>query len=318
MQSGLRSVRLRIPYRLHLGFYRYRDLPYLFGSTGVAVGEPYLMMKVSAGIEDKPSIKAPTTESERIVSEVLKALDVKRGVSVEIEGFLKHHVGLGSRTKLVMGLLKSLKILGCVEGKTPVDYLARKLGVGRVSGIGIYTFLHGGFVVDTGVFQSNGTLKYPELLLRLRPPRWRALIVVPEGIKGFHEKEEERILSDVEPHKNQAELYALLTHLITSVRLGDFQLFSKSLSRIQLFAGQYFSKYQGGMYSSEASSLIAETLSKSGVTALGQSSWGPAVYGFVEGWKKAEKIVRVLSELSTSLKLSFWVAEISGRGYYVL
>lgn len=318
MQSNLRSVRLKIPYRLHLGFYRYRDPPYLFGSTGVAVGEPYLVMKVSVGVEEKHSIKAPTTESESIVSEVLRTLDIKRGVSVEVEGFLRHHVGLGSRTKLVMGLLKSLKILGCVEEKTPLDYLAKKLGVGRVSGIGIYTFLYGGFVVDTGVFQGDETIRYPELLLRLRPPGWRTLIVVPEGIKGLQEKEEERVLSYVEPHNNQAELYTLLTHLVTSVRLGDFQLFSKSLSRIQLLAGQYFSRYQGGIYSSEASSLIAERLSKNNVTALGQSSWGPAVYGFVESWRKAEKIARELNELSTSLKLSFWITEISGRGYYVL
>jgi len=47
MQDNSRSVRLRIPYRLHLGFYRYKDLPYLFGSTGIAVKEPYIIMKVS-------------------------------------------------------------------------------------------------------------------------------------------------------------------------------------------------------------------------------------------------------------------------------
>ncbi|MEM0244559.1 MAG: hypothetical protein QXV93_01350 [Zestosphaera sp.] len=318
MQDRLRSVKLRIPYRLHLGFYRYRDLPYFFGSTGVAVKEPYLVMKVSKDVESSPSIKTPTTESENIVLEVLRTLNIERGVSIEINGFLKHHVGLGSKTKLVMGLLKSLKILGCIEEKTSLDHLAKKLGVGRVSGIGIYTFLHGGFVADTGVFRGNGIIKYPELLLRLRPPRWRVLIVVPEGVRGFHEKEEENVLSSIEPHENQAELYALLTHLITSVRLNDFQLFSKALSKIQLFAGQYFSKYQGGIYSSEASSLIAETLSKNGVTALGQSSWGPSIYGFVESWRKAEEVAKVLNDLSTSLKLSFWMTEVSGRGYYIL
>ena len=317
MQDRIRSVRLRVPYRLHLGFYRYRDPPYLFGSTGVAIREPYLIMRISR-TEGELSIKTPTVESEKIVSEVLRVLNIEDGISVEISGFLKHHVGLGSRTKLVMGLLKSLKVLGYLSDKILIDRLAKKLGVGRNSGIGTYTFLYGGFVVDTGVFQGNGIINYPELLLRLRPPGWKVIIVVPEGIRGFQEKEEEHVLSSIEPHKNQPELYTLLTYLITSVRLGDFELFSKALSRIQLLAGQYFSKYQGGIYSSEESSLIAETLSKNGVIALGQSSWGPAIYGFVKNSRKAKRIVNVLSELSSSLKLNFWITEVSGKGYYVL
>lgn len=317
MEDRVLSVILRIPYRLHLGFYRYRDLPYLFGSTGVAVREPYLVMRVSK-VGGGLSLRTPTTESKEVISEVLRVLNIREGISVEIEGLLKHHVGLGSRTKLVMGLLKSLKVLGYISGSTPIEYLARKLGVGRISGIGVYTFLYGGFVVDTGVFRGNNVVNYPELLLRLRPPRWRVLIALPEGIRGFHEKEEERVLSDIEPHKNQKELYALLTHLITSVRLGDFRLFSEALSRIQLLAGQYFSKYQGGIYSSEESSLIAETLSKSGVTALGQSSWGPVVYGFIENSRKVRRIIKVFNELSSSLKLSFWVTEISGKGHHII
>ena len=317
MEDRVLSVRLRIPYRLHLGFYRYRDLPYLFGSTGVSVREPYLVMKVSR-VEGELSLKTPTTESREIISEALRILNIREGVSVEVEGFLKHHVGLGSRTKLVMGLLKSLKVLGYVDENTPIEYLARMLGVGRISGIGTYTFLHGGFVVDTGVFRGNRVVSYPELLLRLRPPKWRVLIALPEGTRGFHEKEEESVLSDIEPHKNQRELYALLTHLITSVRLSDFRLFSKALSRIQLLAGQYFSKYQGGIYSSEESSFIAETLSKSGVTALGQSSWGPVVYGFIENSRKVREIIKVFNELSSSLKLSFWITEVSGKGYHII
>jgi beta-ribofuranosylaminobenzene 5'-phosphate synthase len=317
MQDNSRSVRLRIPYRLHLGFYRYRDLPYLFGSTGVAVREPYLIMRVSR-TEGGLTLRTPTAESEKIIAGTLRELNIEEGLSVEISGFLRHHVGLGSRTKLVMGLLKSLKTLGYVRENNPIDHLAKKLGVGRVSGIGIYTFLYGGFIADTGVFRGNGILKYPELLVRLRPPKWKVLIVVPEGVRGFHEREEEPALSSVEPHENQAELYTLFTHLITSVRVGDFRLFSKALSRIQLLAGQYFSKYQGGIYSSEESSIIAETLSKNGVAALGQSSWGPAIYGFVEDGRRIERVIKALNELSKSLNLRFWLTEVSGRGHYIL
>lgn len=311
------ATRLKVPYRLHLGFYRYNDPPYLFGSTGVVVREPYFIIDVER-TSGPVVVDAPTEESREAILSALSRLGVGEGLKVSVGGLVKHHVGLGSRTKLVTSLLKALTVVGRLDRRTRIDALARELGVGRVSGVGIHTFLKGGFVVDTGILKNGNTLKYPELLLRLRPPTWSVVIAIPEGVVGMREKEEEPILRNVEPHKSQKELYELLISITTAVRLDNFKLFSKALSRIQLLAGQYFSRYQGGIYSSEESALIAEALVKSGVEAVGQSSWGPTVYGFVESRKRVEKAAAALDSLRDSLKLRYWVTRVTGRGHEIL
>ncbi|MEM2020724.1 MAG: hypothetical protein QXP80_00660 [Zestosphaera sp.] len=310
------AVELRIPYRLHLGFYRYNDPPYLFGSTGVAVSEPYFTIKAER-VEGPIIVNTPTEESREVITETLIKLGIKEGVRVSVEGLVKHHVGLGSRTKLVIGVLKALRELKCLRPGAPIKETANALGLGRVSGIGIYTFLMGGFVVDTGVAVEGEVVKHPELLLRLKPPSWSIVIAVPEGVAGLHGRVEESILNNAEPHQKQEELYRLLANLITAVRFNHFKPFSEALSKIQVLAGQYFSKYQGGMYSSEESCLIAEALRKSGVEAIGQSSWGPTIYCFTEDRRKAIKSVNVLKDLRSSLRLNFWVTRVSGRGHYV-
>ncbi len=310
------AVKLRIPYRLHLGFYRYNDPPYLFGSTGVALREPYFTMKAER-VEGPVLVNTPTEESREVIKETLIKLGVREGVRVSVEGLVKHHVGLGSRTKLVMGLLKALSELKLLRPGAPLKETANMLGLGRVSGIGICTFLMGGFLVDTGVIVDGEVVRYPEPLLRLKPPSWSIVIAVPEGVAGLHGRVEESILSNVEPHQRQEELYRLLANLIIAVRLNHFKSFSEALSKMQMLAGQYFSKYQGGVYSSEESYLIAETLRKSGVEAIGQSSWGPTIYCFTEDGRKASKSVNVLKDLRSSLRLNFWVTRVSGRGYYI-
>ncbi|MEM0038436.1 MAG: hypothetical protein QXX81_07795 [Zestosphaera sp.] len=311
---AMRAVRLKVPYRLHLGFYRYSDPPHSFGSTGIVVREPYFIMSVER-VSGPTVIETPTEESRDLILNTLFRMGVRNGLKVSVEGLVKHHVGLGSRTKLVMSLLKALTVVGCLGPGTRIDAVARGLGVGRVSGVGIHTFLKGGFVVDTGVVKLGNALRYPELLLRLRPPPWSVLVAIPEGITGLREKDEEPILSNVEPHRNQKELYELLIHLTTAVRLSNFGVFSKALSRIQLLAGQYFSRHQGGVYSSEESALIAETLRRSGVEAVGQSSWGPTVYGFVEDGRKAARATAALEGLRASLRLDYWVTKTSVRGF---
>lgn len=311
------TARLRVPYRLHLGFYRYNDPPHLFGSTGVVVREPYFIIDVKR-TPHPIVVETPTEESRDVILDALSRLGVREGLKVSVEGLVKHHVGLGSRTKLVVSVLKALTLVGCLDCRARIDVLARELGVGRVSGVGIHTFLKGGFVIDTGVLKNGNTLKYPELLLRLKPPQWIVIVAIPEGVTGMREKDEEPILKNVGPHENQKELYELLINITTAVRLNNFKLFSKALSRIQLLAGQYFSVHQGGIYSSEESALIAETLVKNGVEAVGQSSWGPTVYGFVESRKKAEKAAAALDSLKDSLKLHYWVTRVAGRGHVLL
>jgi len=311
-----RGVAVIAGYRVHLGFYRFYDPPYVYGSLGVSLSNPKLIINVSLKEHSGIQVSAPTEESRGLIQWVLASLNIS-GVSVTLSGYVEHHVGLGSRTRIIMALLKALEVLGMIN--EPVDVLARRLGVGSVSAVGMYSFLNGGFVADTGRLVSSG--EGPDLLLSLNVPReWRVVLCIPQGRRGLSEKDEEPILSKVRPHPKQDMLYALFTKLITAIPLRDYRSFAKALTKLQVLTGEYFSKYQGGIFCCDESKELARMLERSGALGVGQSSWGPAVYGFVDSAKKARHIASEIIKLSNEvgIRTNVMITSIPAHGHQII
>ncbi len=316
--SGLTRVEVIAGYRIHLGFYRFLDPPYAYGGLGVALEEPWVSVSVSLSDLDHCLVRAPTEESRRVIAEVLNALGVS-GVNVDVSGFVRHHVGLGSRTRLVASLCRALVELGLVKGK--VEGLVKRVSGYGVSSVGLYTFLNGGLVADTGV--RVGLREPPSLLLRLRfPTKWVAIVCVPTGIRGFNEVEEAPILTkSLRKHPKQGELYSAFIKLVNAILYEDFTTFSRSLKRLQLLTGEYFSEFQGGIFRSGVSEDIVNILNAEGVEGVGQSSWGPTIYGFVEdpvkGAETAGRVAERLDELG--IRADVFVSRIPPlKGYQIL
>ena len=64
--------------------------------------------------------------------------------------------------------------------------------------------------------------------------------------------------------------------------------FGQAVTDIQKHVGDYFAPAQGGQYASAQGSEIANFLSSLGVTGIGQSSWGPTIYGFIKKENQVE------------------------------
>lgn len=311
-----KEVIITAGYRVHLGFYRFYDPPYVYGSLGVSLSNPKLTIIVSLKEHSSTQVSAPTEESRSLIQRVLTSLNIN-GVSVTLSGYVEHHVGLGSKTRITMALLRALEALGIIN--EPVDALARRFGIGSVSAVGMYTFLKGGFVADTGKLVSSG--EGPNLLLSLNVPRgWHVVLCIPQGRRGLSEKEEEPILSEVRPHPKQDVLYALFTRLITAVPLGDYYSFAEALTKLQVLTGEYFSEYQGGIFCCDESKELARMLGKSGALGVGQSSWGPAVYGFVNSAEKAKHIASEITKLSdeVGIRTNVMISDIPARGHQII
>jgi len=302
-------------YRAHLGFYRFYDPPYLYGSLGVSLSNPKLVLRVSLGAHSSIKIRTPTEESRSWIRHILTSLGIK-GVDVVLSGYVKHHVGLGSRTRITMALLRALKSLGVINEL--LDRLPRRFNVGSVSAVGMYSFLNGGFVADTGKLLSSG--EGPNLLLALNVPRdWHIILCIPQDKRGLSETEEEPILSKVKPHPKQDVLYALFTRLVTAISLRDYYSFARALTKLQVLTGEYFSKYQGGIYCCDESKELVNIMEKMGVLGVGQSSWGPAVYGFVNGSGRANHVASEIARLinETGIRAEVMVSTISTQGHHI-
>ncbi len=312
--SNVTTVEVMSGYRIHLGFYRFLDPPYIYGSLGIAIDEPTVrLILVSNPNTGRLTINASTEEARTIVKHVLDSLDINLRGKIIIDGFLRHHVGLGTRTRLSLMLLEALRALHALNPDI-FPYL-RKLNIGNFSAVGIYTFLYGGLVVDSGVVEAFKDI--PDLLIRLDFPKdWKIVLALPEGVSGLTEVEERPAMSKPEHHPEQKILYGSLLSLIHSIKKKDFTLFTNSVERIQQLTGKYFSKYQGDIYCCEVSKLLAEKLKNLGAGGVGQSSWGPLIYGFIDNRLLADKVIKELRKYMDELGIEgeAWVTQVRNQG----
>jgi predicted sugar kinase len=85
----------------------------------------------------------------------------------------------------------------------------------------------------------------------------------------------------------------LLTALLPALVAADIEEFGTALTRIQREVGSLFADQQGGIYHPRAAPAV-EALLALGVPGVGQSSWGPAVYGVVDTPERAAAVAEAL------------------------
>lgn len=313
--------------RLHLGFYNFYEDGIAYGGLGVAIELPIVRVKIFKA--DRLTVLNRTDiDVSDIVDNIVKRLNVNE-FGVEILKAIPRHVGLGSTTQTALSIGYGVsKLFGF---NYSVRELAYRLGRGRDSGIGIAVFESGGFVVDSGRWVGQGIVEpprsvndLPQPIFRFKIPRnWYFLVFIPKGLKGFDERSERKAMDTPTslPSDIQKELYKLvILHIIPSILRKDIEVFGKAITKLQLIVGEYFSKYQGGIFCCKESEFIVNTMTRYGVAGVGQSSWGPTVYGVVKGREKALRILsKVLRDInSKGYDVEYYVVKARNRGAQVL
>jgi beta-RFAP synthase len=100
--------------------------------------------------------------------------------------------------------------------------------------------------------------------------------------------------------KSSGEICRLiLMKMLPALEERDIEAFGNSLTRIQRLVGESFSAIQGGTFSNPAGASCIRLMLREGAHGAGQSSWGPTVYGLVQGVEAAEvlreKVKRFIS-----------------------
>jgi len=307
MNNQINCVFVESSARLHLGFYNFFTDGVAYGGLGLAIEKPKIVARVCKSDEPRVVNRTGVDVSDAI-SHVLSRLGIKN-VFVEILEAIPRHVGLGSTTQTMLSIGYAVsKLFGFGYG---VEELAVLLGRGRDSGIGIATFKLGGFIVDSGRRVGEGPVEKPASVLDLPKPifrcdfprNWSIIVFIPKGRRGFDEKSERKAMDYPQPLPKdiQFELYKLvLLHIIPSIMNSDINTFGKALTKLQIVVGEYFSKYQGGVFCCEESEHIVNAMLKHGAKGVGQSSWGPTVYGIVEDYSKAVEIASKVASDATA------------------
>jgi beta-RFAP synthase len=191
------------------------------------------------------------------------------------------HAGLGSGTQLGMAVARALA-LAAGRPELPAELLARFVGRGLRSGLGVHGFAHGGFLVDAGQ-KTEGTLA--PLAARADVPRdWRVILLLPTAGSDWHGGREQQAfdrLSVAAPALTERLCRLVLLSLLPALAEADLEAFGEALFEFNVLAGEFFAPLQGGTYASPQVAERIAFLRREGVRGAGQSSWGPSVFAVV-------------------------------------
>ncbi len=276
------AVFVEAPARLHFGVLDLRGTRgRWFGGIGAAAPAPTLLISASHA----PVLTVTGEDAARAQEYAARFLahhGVAKGARIQVHRALPSHVGLGSGTQLALAVARALAELHALDTAAPS--LARIVGRARRSAIGTWTFAGGGLVVEGG--RRLGQDELAPLLARLPfPASWRCVVAVPDAAPGVSGPAEAKAFADLpSPPEGDVErvAYLVLMSLMPALVEGDIAGFGAALSEIQERTGRWFASAQGGTFAPGAEDLVRR-LTEWGASGVGQSSWGPAVYGLVDG-----------------------------------
>jgi beta-ribofuranosylaminobenzene 5'-phosphate synthase len=283
------TVTVRAASRLHFGLLNIPVLGQIaeraYGGLGLMIDRPGLI--VSAAESCAWSFQGSLAERAKSFAE---RIGHPTPLAIVADG-PPEHVGLGVGTALGMAVAAALTNL---KGEMiPTANLAKLCGRGERSGIGVHGFLKGGLVVDHGKHAGQSLSMCQSVSL---PNSWRVVLVQPRVTSNWHGEAEraafarERSLEDTQ--RTTARLTALLDgDILSALERNDFPSFATAIGIFNRIAGEPFAGDQGGEYSNCVIEEWIDRLHCLGLYGVGQSSWGPTVFAFVETHDQAEWLV---------------------------
>jgi beta-ribofuranosylaminobenzene 5'-phosphate synthase len=275
--------------RLHFGFLDPSGRgPRPFGSFGLSLDRPRTRLTLERARTF--AVRGPESErATRYLRAIAASCGVGRAYAIDIEEAIPAHAGLGSGTQLALALGSAFAALEGLD-LTPQE-IASRLGRGARSGIGVATFEVGGAVLDSG--PGEGVV--PQLVSRAPfPEAWRVLLIFDphtKGLDGASEVAAFETLPDFSEIKTAELRERIMQRALPALTAGDFATFCTEVEFLQDCMGAYFSPLQGGPYTSPRVAGALNWLRAEGISGLGQSSWGPTGFTFVETQEHGEVLL---------------------------
>ena len=292
----MRAITVSAPARLHLGFVDLNgSLGRKYGSIGLAVDQPATTLTVRPAPEFRAS-GAEAERAEKALRRFAGLFAADNTYEVDVQSAIPAHAGLGSGTQLALAIGAAvLKLSGSEASASMLGEVVER----------------GGFIVDGG----RGTSGHPPpTVVRLDfPADWRAILVLDPRDIGVHGEKETaafRALPEF-PDALAGHLCRLtLMRLLPGIVEKDIDCFGAALSEIQTIVGNHFSAAQGGApWSSPAVGHMVRRLGEAGATGLGQSSWGPTGFAFVDNEAAAHRLYSSLVEEAKATGLDLKIVQ---------
>jgi beta-ribofuranosylaminobenzene 5'-phosphate synthase len=287
-------IRVRTGSRLHFGLFSLPSEiagPWLnqegqptiprrkFGGVGLMIDKAGIDLSVE--IAREWSASGPLSQRALQFGQTYcKATGIRECFSIRVQRAVSEHAGLGTGTQLGLAVARALAEYTEQPARDAVS-LARQVGRGLRSGIGVHGFQEGGFLVDGGN-ASDGT-PAPLLIRNLFPMDWRVLLITPHDAPGIHGSRELDAFAELgqRPTNDRATeslCRLLLLGMLPALIERDLTVFGEALYDYNRRSGELFKSAQAGIYSHDRVERVVKRIRAAGIRGVGQSSWGPTVF----------------------------------------
>lgn len=310
-------IYVEAPARLHLGFLDLEGgLGRRFGSVGLTL-DGISTKLIARPADELKVIGDPSGRVQKYVEKFIAFKGISNCFEIEVVDQILDHSGLGSGTQIAIAVgtaISRLFELECTSSEIAV--LSNR---GARSGIGIGAFDRGGFLVDAG---RNADSKVPPIISRIEfPSNWRVILTFDLAHRGLHGQDEDTSFATLPAFTSQTaeQLCRLvLMQILPAVSEQKIEVFNQGIYELQKCIGEYFASAQGGRYTSPAVAEANHYLESLGVKGVGQSSWGPTGFAFVDSETNAHIMLRKLqSKFEHNKDLNFKIVSARNTGAVV-
>lgn len=297
---------IKSPSRLHLGLIDMNgSYGRLDGGIGLTIQDPNLCIYgensekgIAVDFNDdfifNDDIKKEYTKKiTQAAQNVMNYYDVDEGFYFRVDKAFPSHSGLGSGTQIA---LSAGKLITEFIGEESNGYSLGKItGRGGTSGIGVFAFDYGGFIVDGGHSKKDKNSFLPSSASKASPPQlfgryefpeeWGVLLVILKSDVSVNGQKEVNIFQEYCPiDRNEVELYShlIFMNLIPFLLEKDLPCFGNIINKIQTIG---FKNIEVKLQSDNIRQLMKK-LTDIGAYAVGMSSFGPTVYSFYDKTNK--------------------------------
>jgi beta-ribofuranosylaminobenzene 5'-phosphate synthase len=330
---GMRSISVSAPARLHFGLVELcPGEPNQFGGIGLMIDSPPTRLRAHLQRSSRGNEQDWYLRAQKAAKGTAELLGLQLPVlSWYLDSSPGQHVGLGSGTQLAAATasltlafarsdqaFRENRTQNIVGGETILardlwrdiaangdvaSVLAECTSRGNRSHIGLHGFLHGGFIVDLGrqfddvASGNSGSIRNAKHFNF--PEDWRILLVTPQRLDPVYGQRESDWIQYCGQSSNpdkQRMLELISDSIVPNLKAGGFVDAAQGLYEYSVLAGNLFSPIQKGIYRDATTAEVVAAIRKLGITAVGQSSWGPTVFALLENSDQADWLFNRLQE----------------------
>jgi beta-ribofuranosylaminobenzene 5'-phosphate synthase len=286
------------------------------GGVGLTIDDPCLQIEAESAdggistIFSNQSQMIPglvedySKKIEMATSRVIHAMNYTEGFEFRVDAAYPPHSGLGSGTQLSLAVAKLITELN--GDKLNAHELAKIVGRGGTSGIGVESFENGGFIIDGGHSVSDKSSFLPSSASPASPPPiitrysfpedWKIILTIPDverGVSGSKEIDAFQKHCPIKLEEVERLSHLILMKLMPAVVESDLDSFGSAINSIQ---DTGFKKIENKLQNAHIRRIMEE-LRNSGAAGVGMSSFGPTIYSVTD-----TNVKDVIMEAKNSIK----------------